>query len=257
MTPKISVCIDSYNYGPFLAQAIESVLQQTFPDFELIIADDCSTDESPAIAQEFARTDRRITVAVAPANLGMVRNRNACLRLARGEYVKWLHADDFLCSNDALGKMAAVLDQNHAISLVASARKIVDEKGRELDTWSSFQGGRPIAGTTVIRRCLFEQRNLIGGPSAVMFRRDLAARGCDESFCVMADLEMWFHLLEQGCFAYIREPLCAIRAHARQQTERDKRSLAPALENHELLEDFRTLKILLANSEAQPFKRAS
>jgi glycosyltransferase involved in cell wall biosynthesis len=54
----------------------------------------------------------------------------------------------------------------------------------------------------------------------------------------MADLEMWFHLLEQGCFAYIREPLCAVRAHAAQQTERDKTSLAPALENRQLLQRY-------------------
>jgi glycosyltransferase involved in cell wall biosynthesis len=152
--------------------------------------------------------------------------------------VKWLHADDFLCSRDTLARMVAVLEANPAVSLVASARRIVNEQSESIDIWSCFNQERAIAGTTVISRCLFEQRNLIGGPSAVMFRRALAGRGFDEAFFVMADLEMWFHLLEQGCFAYIREPLCAVRTHGRQQTEKDRMSLAPALENRELLRRY-------------------
>ncbi len=238
MTPKVSVCIDSFNYGRFLPEAIDSVLKQSFQDFEIIIADDCSTDDSLEIAQRYARKDPRIIVEAAPANRGMVKNRNACLARAGGEYVKWLHADDFLLSKETLGKMAKILDTNPAVSLVASARQIVDEKSQPIATWSGFDQARPIAGTSVINRCLFEQRNLLGGPSAVMFRRSLAGRGFDESFFVMADLEMWFHLLEQGCLAYIVDPLCAMRRHTQQQTEKDKTSLAPALENRELLRRY-------------------
>ena len=238
MSPKVSVCIDSYNYGRFLAQAVESVLNQSFRDFEIIITDDRSTDDSFEIAQRYAHKDSRIKVSGNARNLGMVRNRNACLALADGEYVKWLHADDFLCSVDALAKMAAALDNNPVVSLVASARRIVDETGRPIATWSGFNQSRPVAGISVINRCLFEQRNLIGGPSAVMFRRSLAGRGFDEAFFVMADQEMWFHLLEQGHFSYIEEPLCAMRQHSRQQTEKDKASMAPALENHELLRRY-------------------
>jgi len=236
--PKVSVCLDSFNYGRFLPEAIESVLGQSLEDFEFIISDDCSTDDSFEIARCYAAQDSRITAMRNRHNLGMVKNRNVCLARARGEYVKWLHADDFLYSIEALGQMAAALDDNDAVSLVASARRIVGEKSQLLATWSCFTQERPMAGTSVIGRCLFEQRNLIGGPSAVMFRRALAARGFDEAFFVMADLEMWFHLLEQGCFVYIREPLCAFRTHSRQQTERDRSVLAPAVENRELLRRY-------------------
>lgn len=238
MDPKVSVCVDSFNYGRFLPEAIESVLKQSFADYELLIADDCSTDNSAEIAQRYAQEDSRIRLDIAPSNRGMVKNRNACLRLARGEYVKWLHADDFLCSRDALAQMATALDTNPAVSLVASARRIVNEHSKAIETWSCFTQQRPIAGTTVINRCLFEQRNLIGGPSAVMFRRALADRGFDEDFFVMADLEMWFHLLEQGCFIYIPEPLCAFRTHRRQQSEKDLSALMPALENRDLLRRY-------------------
>ena len=234
--PKVSVCIDCFNYGRFLPEAIDSVLGQTFQDFEVVISDDCSEDDSLVIANRYSGKDARIRVSQNARNLGMVKNRNACLALARGEYVKWLHADDFLCSTESLARMLAVLEANRAVCLVASSRLIVDENSRPLETWSSFEErDRPFAGTTVINRCLIEQRNLIGGPSAVIFRRALSARGFDETFFVMADMEMWFHLLEQGCFAYISEPLTAFRTHRRQQTEKDRTSMAPALENRELL----------------------
>jgi glycosyltransferase involved in cell wall biosynthesis len=236
--PKVSVCVDSFNYGRFLPEAIESVLEQTFRDFEIVIAEDCSTDNSLALAETYAAKDKRVRVQVAPTNRGMVKNRNACLALARGEFVKWLHADDYLCSREALEKMVSALEANGAVSLVACARQIVNEESQPIETWSCFHEKRPIAGTTVINRCLFEQRNLIGGPSAVMFRRALAKRGFDEDFFVMADMEMWFHLLEQGCFAFIPEPLCAFRIHGRQQTEKDRVSLAPAWENRELLRRY-------------------
>jgi glycosyltransferase involved in cell wall biosynthesis len=236
--PKVSVCVDSFNYGRFLPETIKSVLKQSFQNFELIIGDDCSSDGSIEIARNYAAKDKRIVIEVAPLNRGMVKNRNVCLRLARGEYVKWLHADDFLFSPDALARMVETLDANRAVSLVASARRMVDEQSRPIDTWSGFDRERPIAGTTVINRCLLEQRNLIGGPSAVMFRRTLGARGFDEGFFVMADLEMWFHLLEQGCFAFIRDPLCAVRVHPRQQTAKDRSALAPALENRKLLHRY-------------------
>lgn len=168
-SPKISVCIDSFNYGRFLPEATESVLSQSFQDFELIISDDCSTDDSFEIARRYAAQDSRVRVSRNKQNLGMVKNRNVCLGLAQGDYVKWLHADDFLASTETLGLMAAVLDNNPAVSLIGSARRIVDDKSQPVETWSSFTSQRPLAGTTVINRCLFEQRNLIGGPSAVRF----------------------------------------------------------------------------------------
>jgi glycosyltransferase involved in cell wall biosynthesis len=222
--PKVSVCVDSYNYGRYLPQALESVLTQSFADLEVVVLDDCSTDDSFAIAQRFAARDSRIRAFQNEQNLGMVRNRNACLRLARGEYVKWLHADDFLCTPDVLQRMVDELERNRAVSLVATARQIVGENSQPVDVWSCFQDRRPLAGTTVINRCLLEQRNLVAGPSAVMFRRGLSGRGFDEAFFVMADLEMWFHLLEQGCFAFLAESLCAFRTHGRSKRRKTARA---------------------------------
>ncbi|HSY16902.1 MAG TPA: glycosyltransferase [Candidatus Acidoferrales bacterium] len=234
--PKVSVCIDVYNYADFLPKAIESALIQTFRDLEVIVVDDCSTDNSYAVACRYAERDDRVRVHKNPVNLGMVKNRNACLELARGEFVKFIHADDFLCAPDALEKLVGRMEGNPAASLVACAIHHVRENGSPQEgSPGHFTSKRYLAGTTVIARCLLEQKNLIGGPSATLFRRGLAARGFDEKFFHAADQEMWFHLLEQGCFGHVDEPLVAYRWHGRQQTEQDRGTLTQANDQRAIL----------------------
>jgi hypothetical protein len=87
-------------------------------------------------------------------------------------------------------------------------------------------------------QCLAENANLIGEPSLALFRRSQAARGFDEGFRQLLDLEMWFHLLEQGRFAYLAEPLCAFRQHPAQQTEVNRRTGASADEDPILKERY-------------------
>lgn len=226
-TPKISVCLDSYNYGRFLPEAIESVLRQTRADFELIINDDCSPDDSFEIAREYARRDARVRAYRNDRNLGMVGNRNVCLARAAGEYVKPLHSDDFLASDDTLARMAAVLDAQPGVSLVAGASCGARE-GEASGERVFFPDRRVIPGAEVITRCLLERRNLIGPPSAVMFRRSQAGRRFDETFKHAADLEMWLHLLEQGALVYLTEPVCAYRKHEGQITRSQRATLEPA-----------------------------
>lgn len=225
-TPLVSVCIDAYNYADYLPEAIESARAQTLADIEIVVVDDASSDRSFAIAQRHAAEDPRVRALRNPVNLGMVKNRNACLREARGEYVKFIHADDYLCSPEALSRMVACFERLPALSLVACAMRYVDAQSRPTGrSPRHFAEGRPLAGTSVIARCLCEDKNLIGGPSAALFRRRQALRGFDEHYFHAADLEMWFHLLEQGCFAFLAEPLAAYRWHPRQQTEKDRRTL--------------------------------
>ncbi len=223
--PKVSVCIDVCNYASFLPTAIESVLNQDFTEFEVIVVDDASTDASFTIAQSYAAKDARVSVTQNPKNLGMIKNRNACLELARGEYVKILHADDFLNRTNALTLMASMLDAHLGMSLVASAMQMVEERSQQSQRFSFFRDEKPRIGTSVITRCLKENRNLIGPPSATMFRRQRSQRGFDEGLFNSADWEMWLHLLEQGCFGYIDTPLVAYRKHEAQQTQKDKHTL--------------------------------
>jgi hypothetical protein len=111
-----------------------------------------------------------------------------------------------------------VLDSERSVSLVASARNIVDGETHRLRVWSHFPDGYRGDGTDVVNRCLRTQQNLIGEPTAVMFRKSQAGRGFDPKYRQTVDLEMWFHLLEQGRFAFLGDPLCAFRLHPEQQT---------------------------------------
>src|SRR5688572_16156987 len=94
--PLVSICMPTYNAAEYLHDAIASALAQTFSDFELLIVDNCSTDNTLEIVAEFARSDSRIRVVRNPSNVGLVGNFNRCLIGARGEWVKFLLADDLL-----------------------------------------------------------------------------------------------------------------------------------------------------------------
>lgn len=94
--PLVSVLMTAYNRASFIAAAIESVLASTYGQFELIIVDDCSTDETVAIAKKFETGDSRIRVFVNEQNLGDYRNRNKAATYARGEYLKYLDSDDLI-----------------------------------------------------------------------------------------------------------------------------------------------------------------
>ncbi|MDD2308839.1 MAG: glycosyltransferase family 2 protein [Desulfuromonadaceae bacterium] len=229
-TCKVSVCIPTYNYGNYIAETVESVLNQSFSDFELLIVDDCSNDQTKAIVESYARRDPRIRFITNEVNLGMVENWNLCLLLAKGEYIKFVFGDDLLTSPDAIGRMVSLLDDSSSISLVCSARNLIDESSQTLKIESHFKSGI-MAGTDVINNCLACQQNLIGEPSVVMFRKSHAGRGFQTNYQQIVDLEMWFYLLEQGSFAYINEPLCSFRIHDQQQTAKNN-------ESHSHLNDF-------------------
>jgi glycosyltransferase involved in cell wall biosynthesis len=238
-SPKVSVLIPTYNYVRYLPEAIESVLEQDWRDLELLISDDGSTDGSREVIARYAAQDSRIRFQIHPTNLGMVRNWNWCLSEARGEYIKFLFGDDKLASRQALGKLLQVLETNASVALTASARYVIGENSEVLETWDDFRTPGVHNGREVIARCLEENRNLIGEPSAVLFRRRDAARGFNLSYRQIVDLEMWFHLLEKGSFAYTREPLCYFRKHAQQQTEVNKAGQTGEKEALRLFREFR------------------
>jgi len=219
--PKVSVCVPTYNYGRFLPEAIDSILGQSFDDFELIIIDDCSQDDTREVLQRYAARDSRVIARVNERNIGMVHNWNACLQKSRGTYIKFVFGDDFLYSPDALRKMVDTLDGDPSVSLVGSARNLVYEQSYRSSSLVTFPENSIISGAEVINRCLKEEQNLVGEPTAVMFRREQAMRGFDVRYRQIVDMEMWFHLLEERRFAYITEPLVSFRVHDSQQTAKN------------------------------------
>jgi len=233
--PKVSVLLPTYRYGRFLRQALDSVLSQTYTDFELIVSDDASPDDSAAIIAEYSARDLRIRAYCHRANLGMVQNWNWCLEQARGEFVKFLFGDDLLCSPRSLETMVRALDLEPRAALAASARAILDENSRQIDLWDELGPSGYYAGGEVIGQCFDRDRNLVGEPSAVLFRRGSAHRGFDLSLVQLVDQEFWFHLLTQGGMVYISDPLCAFRRHEAQQTVLNQPSGIATAENARLV----------------------
>jgi glycosyltransferase involved in cell wall biosynthesis len=216
--PKVSVLIPTFEYGRFLPEAIESVLAQDFRDYELVISDDASQDDSAAVIRRYASQDSRIRYKLHERNIGMVANWNWCLQEARAEYVKYVFGDDCLPSVNALSKMVAMLDNEPRAVIAASARLILDESSQVMEVWSELGAPGFQKGADVIIRCMQLDRNLVGEPSSLLFRRIPAARGFDPTFRQVVDQEMWFHLLESAGLVYTSEPLCAFRRHPAQQT---------------------------------------
>ncbi len=216
--PKISVCIPVYNAARYLRETLRSINTQDFADLEIVAVDNRSDDGSWDILQEQSRSDTRFHCFQNETNIGMTGNFNACLQKARGEYIHYLLADDMLLSPRSLSAPIDILDRDRTVSLVASPRKLINEHSRPLGSISWFPDGLRVEGTEIINLCLFSQKNLIGEPSAVTFRKSQALRGFNPQYRQLVDLEMWFYLLEQGNFAFIGEALAAFRRHDRQLT---------------------------------------
>ena len=236
--PLVSVLIPVFNGEQFLAECLESVLAQDFNDFEMLISDDGSTDGSAAVIQRYAGRDRRIRWWRNPRNLGIGGNFNACLKAAQGEFLKFVLQDDKLLEPSALRRMVAAMESDASIALVGSASHLIDAHSRLLKVRNRFRRSGVRDGKSVIIHCLEHDKNLIGEPSLVLFRKSQSARGFDEQLVQLLDQEMWFHLLEQGRFAYIAEPLCAFRQHPAQLSKVNWRSGASANEGLFLVEKY-------------------
>jgi len=235
---KVSVLIPVYNAARYLPECLASLLAQDFKDMEILVADDGSADGTAEIIRQFAARDARLRWWKNPRNLGLAGNHNACLQAARGDFIKFIHADDKLLHSSALTRMVAALEQDETVSLVATGAQIIDEQSRVLRVQNNFRRTGRWEGKAVIVRCLEQNGNIIGEPTRTLFRKSQAQRGFDARYRQIGDLEMWFHLLEQGCFAYLAEPLFAYRIHPQQATALNRCNDAIADEHLMLLTDY-------------------
>ena len=238
MAAKASILIPTYNYAQYLPEAIESVLAQDFTDYELIVSDDASTDNSAEIIRRYAIRDSRIRATFHPVNLGMVANWNWCLGQARGAYIKFLFGDDRLATPHALRRFTAMLDAHPQAALTVCARRVVDAHSQPLEVWDQFAEEGLYAGRHVGRQCLLATHNFVGEPTAVMFRAALAPSGFDLRYRQIVDLELWCRLLLAGDLVYTRETLCDFRWHPSQQTRLNQQQNLGNSEYTRLLHDY-------------------
>lgn len=214
--PLVSVCMPVFCGAPHLAAAIDSVLEQTLTDFELIIVDDCSSDASPDIVSKYR--DPRIRYLRNQINLGAQDNWNRALSLARGKYFKLMPQDDLLAAT-CLADQVAVLENDSAqhVALVFGGRAIIDASGRQLMRRSRFGSvQKKINAHELIYACIRGGTNLIGEPGNVLMRLDLARRigEFDGAYGYMIDLDYWFRALRHGRAIYLPQNMSFFRISA-------------------------------------------
>ncbi len=210
--PLVTVTIPMYNNERFIKQTIESILAQTFADFELLIYDDNSTDASYDIAMSFR--DPRMHVFKNERNLGPEGNWNRAIQCVRGKYVKLVCGDDILYP-ECLAKQVRVFENKSqaGISLVCSQRTIINPEGKPLiKKINLVERGRHKAAD-IIRKLIRMGTNILGEPVCGLYPARLLpyTRGYSAQVPYTIDLEFWMQLLRLGDLFMIDEPLCAFR----------------------------------------------
>lgn len=203
--PRVSILMATYNGVRFVRQSIGSLLAQTFRDFELIVVDDCSTDDTIAVLAGI--DDRRLKVYRNATNLGVVASRNRCVALAMGEYIAMQDHDD-LSLPTRLARQVAFLDENPSIVLVATAANVLN--GNEIRS-----PRRPIRSSPALIAWLL----LIANPlvcSSIMFRAATARRlgtFMRSDYTYADDYDLYHRLMVEGGIARLDESLTIYRQH--------------------------------------------
>jgi glycosyltransferase involved in cell wall biosynthesis len=228
----VSVCVPAYNAELWLSDAIESALRQTYSEFELVVADNGSTDATAEIARSF--DDPRIRVETSSRTIGAVANHNRAIRLSRGAFVKFLHADDLLLP-ECVEEMVALAHEDPRIALVFAPRQILLEAVSDPEWAERF--ARPHErfehlqrineGRDLFRQLLaarFEE-NWIGEPSAVLLRRDALERVglFNERLFQIADLELWARVAYNHRLGFLSQTLSVYRHHELSGTAQNAR----------------------------------
>ena len=215
--PLVSVYVANHNYGRFIEQAIESVLRQTMQDFELIIIDDGSTDDSRQIIERYA--DRPRVVTILQHNQGLNVTNNIAMRAASGRYIMRLDADDYL-DEHALQVLSGALERNADVGLVFPDYYLVDEDGNVKD---------------MVRRHDFGEVTLLDQPAhgaCTMIRRACLQElgGYDEAFRMQDGYDLWIRFIERFGVRNVNLPLFYYRQHPRSLTRGEDKILATRAE---------------------------
>lgn len=208
MMPLVSVCIPAYNAERFIGETLESVLSQTYPNLEVIVSDDCSTDRTAEIVLRYA--ERGIKLIRTARNLGMFGNFNHVIRHSSGKYVLKLDADD-LVFPDHIAEQVAVMEKNPQVVFAHCACLLIDVEGKPIGYERSVYG-------SFIRSGIEEWPRYVFGPRAVnivMMRRQAfdQAGGYDERYRYSGDWAMHRSLLRLGSVFYNDKVLAAYRVH--------------------------------------------
>lgn len=206
--PIVTVLMPVFNSGMYLKAAIDSVLAQSFADFELLLINDGSTDDSESIIQTY--NDHRIRAFYNEKNSGLIATLNRGISLARGIYIARMDADD-ICLPQRLALQVAFLEQHPEISFVATTIKLIDEAGRERGTWDLDQQ----TTTPQSIRATLPQKNCIAHPTAMGRTEAFRKYGYNAAQLHTEDYDLWLRVLNSGAnIGKIKEPQLLYRQHS-------------------------------------------
>jgi glycosyltransferase involved in cell wall biosynthesis len=210
--PRVSFVVTCYNYARYVADAVESLLGQTFDALEVIVINDCSTDNSREVLERYS-SDPRVRVINHDQNQGHIRSYNEGIGLARGEFVGVMSADDFCARTDAIAKQVAAFDADPKIGFVYTGYVFADESGSQ--SWVKMPW------PTDYSRPGFEEFQALVLDNYVPHSGTLVRRSChtelgyyDPRLPHAGDWDMWLRLCTRYAVAYVAEPLYAYRIHA-------------------------------------------
>lgn len=223
--PLVSICIPTYNGEKYLVECLESCINQSFKDYEIIICDDCSSDNTISIIEAYDLKYSNIIFYKGEKNLGLVGNWNKCLDLCSGEWIKFVFQDDYITS-DCLEKFVNQISDS--AQLIACKRHFIlpdnasadfvnyyTHEVRTLENTSEFNGKvfspELISKIAVENLCL----NFIGEPSLIFFRKSVVKEvwAFNSSLKQICDLEFALRIATRYGLTYIPEQLCAFRIH--------------------------------------------
>lgn len=213
MSPMVSVCVPTYNRASLLRDSINSILNQTYRDYELIISDNASTDETEDIVNSFK--DERIIYSRNKSNIGLRKNWSKCLSIANGKYIS-IFPDDDLMLPENIEKKVDILSKNSRLGLVHSKYHIIDIDGivtKANTNWG--HGPERFFDVLEDRDFLFGNKwNLINAPTVMLKRECYHTLGdFTDKLNFAFDYEYWLRIATRYDIAFLAEPLVQWRVH--------------------------------------------
>jgi glycosyltransferase involved in cell wall biosynthesis len=215
-TEKVSIILPVYNAEKYLYQAIKSILTQTYTNFELIIIDDGSTDESLKIIQSF--DDERIQIIQNEQNLGLIKTLNKGIDLAKGEYIARMDADD-IAMPKRLEKQVAFLEKNIDYGLIGTMAEMINEKGISIGKIHDLPISQEAIKSRILFQCPFIHPTVMGKTS--IFKEFKY----HENFPIAEDFFLWVKVIEKYKVANLDEVFLQYRVHSTNVSSDDKNFL--------------------------------
>lgn len=221
VTPKLSIGVPVYNGERYLAQTLEAILSQSFKDFELIISDNASTDRTEEIVRSFMEKDTRIRYYRSDRNLGVAKNYNRTVELAKGEFFKWATYDDMIAPQH-FQKCVEVLERDPSVVLCYTKTVDIDDDGKVLGNYEdnfAFLDPEPHKRFKSLMRVVGDYA--CNAEQGVVRRAALLKTGMEADYH-SADKVLLAELVLHGKFAEVPERLFFHRLHSSTTTAKTK-----------------------------------